>query len=164
MYEKLLKLRDNEIPAKVNTETGEIMEVKRRKNNIPDGYSRLKYDNFGIINLDMLKVLKMLLTDTEIGIVISMIMKAEYESNSLAPLNDETSIRQLSEVFGISPSIVKKTFIKLFDLGVYAQLKIARSDGNAFWILNPNIYWKGRIKQDSIFLHFENTTITKMVK
>ncbi len=164
MYTKTINLQDNEKPYRVNTETGEMTEVKQRLNNIPEGKSKLDYNNFGMINLDMLSVLKPLLSHTEISIIVSMIMKAEYNSNSLAPLNSETSIRELAETFGISVNTVPKVFKKLFDMGVYAQLKIATNKGNEFWILNPYIYWKGKLKEDSLFKHFKNTEITRKLE
>ena len=70
----------------------------------------------------------------------------------------------MAEIFNISPTIVNKTFDKLFDLGVYAQLKISTSNGNEFWILNPYIYWKGKLKDDSLFIHFYDTTISKLLR
>lgn len=158
-----IKLADNEIPAKLNIETGEVQPINKRPNNIPEGKSRLDYEDFGIINLKMLPILRKYLTHTEISIVVTMILKADYNSNSLAPLNNETSIRDLSEIFNISPTIVKKTFAKLFNLGVYAQLRIATDTGNEFWILNPYIYWKGKLKDDSIFKHFAGTDISKLL-
>ena len=164
MYEITTKLQDNEVLMKVNAETGETKELKKRINNFPKGKSKLDYEDFGMINLKMLPILKKLLTHTEISIVVTMIMKAEYNSNSLAPLTNETSVRQLAEIFNISPTIVNKTFDKLFDLGVYAQLKISTSNGNEFWILNPYIYWKGKLKDDSLFIHFYDTTISKLLR
>ena len=32
-----------------------------------------------------------------------------------------------------------------------------------YWVLNPNISWKGRLKDDSIFKHFSNTDISKLI-
>ncbi len=162
MYQKTTTLlNNNEFLLKGNRETGEVVEIKQRPNNIPEGKSKLDYENFGMINLDMLAILKPLLSHTEISIIVSMIMRAEYNSNSLAPLNNETSIRELEKTFGIGHNLIPKTFKKLFDLGVYAQLKIATDRGNEFWILNPHIYWKGKLKDDSLFKHFRNTEITK---
>lgn len=164
MYTQPIKLQDDEQAAKINKDTGEITLIPKRPNNIPVGKSKLDYEDFGMINLKMLPILKKLLSHTEISIVVSMIMRAKYNSNSLAPLNNETSIRELAETFNISRPIVEKTFKKLFDLGVYAQLKIATNEGNEFWILNPYIYWKGKLKDDSIFIHFYNTTISKLLR
>ena len=50
MYTQIIKLKDNELPAKINVETGEVKEVDHKKNNIPEGKSKLGYDNFSIIN------------------------------------------------------------------------------------------------------------------
>ena len=101
MYTTTIKLKDNQKPSWIDTETGETGVIENNYKSLPEGKSRLDYEDFGIINLKMLPVLRMLLTNTEIAIVIAMIEKAEYESNSLAPLSDETSIRQLAETFQI---------------------------------------------------------------
>jgi hypothetical protein len=161
MYTTTIKLKDNQRAAWIDSETGETGLLENNYKTLSEGKSRLDYEDFGIINLKMLPVLRMLLTNTEIAVVVSMIEQAEYESNSLAPLSDETSIRQLAETFKISPTIVKKTFKNLYDIGVYGRLGIQDSE---YWILNPYIYWKGKFKTDSIFNHFKNATITKMVK
>ena len=156
-----LKLQNHQSAFIGDNNTGELTEVKSRANNIPEGMSRLDYDNFGMINLDMLAVLRRHLSNTQIGIIMAMIMRAEYQTNSLAPLNSETSVRELSEIFDIGINQVTKTFEKLKDLGIFGTLKIATDRGNEFWILNPYIYWKGKLKDDSIFKHFLDTKITK---
>lgn len=163
MYKKEIVLQENELPAKINVETGEITTIPNRTSNIAQGKSLLRYNNFGIINLDMLTILRKYLSHTELSIVLTMIEKADIGTNSLAPLSNDTSIRQLAEVFKISTNTVIKTFKKLYNLGVYAQLQIKTDNGEEFWILNPYIYWKGKLKDDSIFKHFANTDIAKLL-
>ena len=160
-YEQVLNLKHHEKAAKINTETGQITELPKRMNNIPKGKRLVNQKNFSKVNLDVIPLLKNKLSNIELGIVFQMIGLAEYNTNSLKPLNNDTTVRELSEKFGIGINQVKKNFKNLFDLGVYAQLSIAREDGNEFWILNPYISFKGKTAEDSLFDNFSNTQITK---
>lgn len=164
MYRQNIKLEDNEQAFKVNVETGDIKELPYRKNNIPENYSRLKYKKFGIQNIDVIKLEKYF-SNVEFSIIYKMTLRTEFKTNSLCPLNDDTSIRTLSKEFSISVNSVNKIFSKLFKLGVYAQFSISEdSESKEYWILNPFIFWRGKLVNDSIFEHFKNTDITKLLR
>lgn len=160
-YEQVVKLHHDEKVVKVNVVTGELVEITKRVNNIPKGKRVVKQTNFSKVNIDVIPLLKNKLSNIELGIVFQMIGLAEYNTNSMKPLNNDTTVRELSERFGVGINQVKKNFKNLFDLGVYAQLSIAREDGNEFWILNPYISFKGKTAEDSLFDNFQNTQITK---
>jgi len=68
------------------------------------------------------------------------------------------------EQFNVGKNQVSKYFKNLFDLGVYAQFKIAKNGEKEFWILSPYISFKGNTAEDSIFTNFEGTKIEKFVK
>jgi hypothetical protein len=167
-YEKTIKLKHHERPAIIDTSTGEIIEVEDktsiRSNNIPDGKSKLDYKEFGILNLDLTRKLKKYFNETEIYVIFEMINRTEFNTNSLKPLNNDLSIRTLSEEFNVNRSKLPKVLKRLFDMGVYAQLKISEnSETKEYWILNPYIFWRGRLKNDSCFEYFKNTDITKLL-
>jgi reverse gyrase len=165
MYIKEIKLNDNEIASKINLETGEVTPLGNRPNNLPKDKSKLNYQNFGMLNLDISKKLEKYFSNLELAIIFKMINRVEFNSNSLRPFNDETSLRTLSDEFNISKNSVPKIFRKLFEKGVFAQLHISENDKERdYWILNPYIFWKGTLKQDSIFKHFANTDISKLIK
>lgn len=164
-YIKELKLQDNEIPAKINQETGELIVIKQRPNNIPEGKSLLDYNKFGMLNIELSKKLEKFFSNTELSIIFKLINRCEFKTNSLKPFNDETSIRILAEEFNVSTTTVPKVFKKLFDMGVYLQIKISEdSQVNEYWVLNPYIFWRGKLKDDSLFLRFSNTDISKLLK
>ena len=164
MYSKTIKLKDNESLAKINQETGEVTVVGNRANNIPDGKSKLDYTNFSIINNEMLKVLLAECSSTEIKVILHLIYLSNFNNNSLQPLNDDTSTRELASIFGIDHKTVKKIFSNLKYLGVYLQLNITEVDGQKeYWILNPYISWKGKLKYDSLFETFRLTRIVKLL-
>lgn len=164
-YTKEVRLRHNERPAKINTDTGEIEEVFTTGPRYPQGKSALNYTHFGMLNLDLSKKLEKYLSNLELSIVFKMISRCDFNSNSLRPLNDATSIRELAEEFNLSVNSVPKVFKKLFDLGVYLQLRISENkEEKQYWVLNPYIFWRGRLKNDSIFSTFYNTDIAKLLR
>lgn len=165
MYTKEIKLNHNEIPAKVNTETGEITEVRSRPNNIPEGKEIFIKDEYFSKNYERAWLfLVENLTPTEIGIAVKMSLMTELNTNSLNPLDDNTSIRQLAEYFKISTKSVKKTFSKLFKLGVYASFHYCHYKRGEVkeWIFNPYISFKGRLINSDIKYLFDDTEIGRL--
>lgn len=166
MYKREIKLENYEVPAKINKKTGEVKEVRYRANNIPDGKSRLDYRKYHISNDLFATRVQNVFTYEEIGIVSYMSSIAEINTNSLKPLTNETSAVELSERFGIDRRKVKKIFDKLFHWGVYLQITYYSYLEDAkvtYWVLNPFISWKGNLKDDSLFTHFYDTNLTKLL-
>ena len=168
-YEKTIKLKHHERPAKIDSSTGEVIEIKERPNNIPDGKSLLNYERFHMKNDKLAKVAKQtgLLSYEDLGIIDYMCTISEMGTNSLKPLTDDTSTRDLESLFDIPKNRVKKVFDKLFNLGVYLQITYysAREDQKlTYWVLNPYISWKGKLRNDSMFKHFNDTAITKLIR
>lgn len=164
MYTTEVKLNHNEIPAKINMETGEVLTISKRPNNIPEGKSKLDYDNFSIINNDMLRVLFDECNGSEIKVILHMVYMSEFGNNSLKPLNDELSHRELGKIFNLDHKTIKTILTRLKYMGVYLQLNITEVDGaKEYWVLNPYISWKGRLKNDSLFITFANTRIVKLL-
>jgi hypothetical protein len=167
-YTQIVKLNHNEVASKINIETGEVTEIKQRVNNIPSGKSKLDYERFYIKNENFTKICKnlKLLTYEELGIVDYMCSISEFNTNSLSPLSDETTNIYLAETFDIPRHRIPKIMKKLFTLGVYLQLKYFSASLHKevnCWVLNPNISWKGKLKDDSMFEHFKDTTISKLL-
>lgn len=162
-YTKEIKLQDNELPAKVNAESGEIKILSKRPNNIPEGKMIQNFPEFNKINSKAIRFLETILSNEELGIVMKMIQRADYESNVMIPLNDESSYRDIASEFHIGKDKVKKTFSKLFDLGVYAQVRVANGLHSEYWTLNPYIAWKGKFIERAISIYFSNTIIAKAV-
>lgn len=163
MYNKTITFSNNELPAKVNIQTGEIVTIQDTNRKLPEGTSKLKYDNFSIVNNESIIKLKELLTNEELGVVIHMISIADFNSNSLEPLSDELSLRDLSNALNINKNKVRLITNKLYKYGVYLSIKVYENHEKEYWVLNPSISWKGRLIKDSIFEHFKNTIITKIL-
>jgi hypothetical protein len=160
-YTTELKLKHNESPAKIDNETGEITTLTKRINNIPEGREIQKFKEFNKVNVKAIEFLEKLLTNEELGIVFKMINRADYETNVMIPLSDETTCRSLSKEFNIGKNKITRTFEKLFDLGVYAQVRVANGLHSEYWTLNPYIAWKGKFIERAIGVYFSNTTIAK---
>ena len=92
-----------------------------------------------------------------------MISIADFNSNSLEPLSDELSLRDLSNALNINKNKVRLITNKLYKYGVYLSIKVYENHEKEYWVLNPSISWKGRLIKDSIFEHFKNTIITKIL-
>lgn len=167
-YTTELKLNHNEIPAKIDLDTGEVTPIKQKSNNIPEGKSKLDYKNFGIINNDMIKVLERECSNLELAVILKLISRINFNTNSLRPLNNDTTVRILADEFNIGINSVTKLFKNLEHIGVYAQFKISEVgksgiSSNEYWILNPYIVWRGRLKNDVIFNYFINTKIVRLL-
>jgi hypothetical protein len=163
MYNTTLKLKNNEIAAKVNAETGEVTTFETKPSNVPEGMSRLKYTDFSIVNNETTKKLAAILDNEEMGVIYYMISISDFNSNSLNPLSDELSLREKANILRISKDRVKRITDKLFRLGVYLSIRVYEDQEKEYWVLNPNISWRGRLVKDSIFVHFQNCAITKLL-
>jgi hypothetical protein len=164
-YTQELKLKHNEVAAKIDKETGEIKEVNKRPNNFPKGTGVHVMEDFFKMNTSLVLRLKgtKILSMEEIGIITYMAAVSEFNTNSLKPLNNDTTVLELVDIFGIGKNRVNKVLDRLYRLGVYLQIKIYENSDKEYWVLNPNISWKGRTIKDSMFSHFKNTTISKLL-
>lgn len=165
MYTEPLVLKDSEIPyTKLDQETGEIIKIRRKTNNIPEGYSMLDYKDFSIVNNDIVRKLKDFITTEEFGVILYMISISDFNSNSLDPLCDELSLRDKAEILNIKKDKVKRITDRLFKLGVFLSIRVYEDQEKEYWVLNPYISWRGRLTKDSIFVHFKDCTISKLLK
>ena len=157
-------LDDHEKPAKVDMETGEFKEVKERKNNIPAGKQVFGKEEIGwtkSFNASW-EYLDEVLTDLEFRVVNRLCRMAKTNTNSLQPLDDETTTIELSNQFGIDRRKAKKMFDKLFDLGVYGKFSVKKEDipYTKYWVLNPYLTFQGRLINSDIAELFKGTKLT----
>ena len=164
MYKKTISLSHNEVPAKVNMETGEIKEVLTRPNNIPNGKERFDYDEAFTKSYERSwEFLVDSLKPHELKIAIKMSTMTEYSTNSLAPLDDKVQLQHLSEMFGIGINQVKKSFKRLMDIGVYGSFKYGHYKRGIVteWVFNPFISFKGKLVDSDLKNLFINTPVAK---
>jgi len=101
------------------------------------------------------------LTPLEFKVAHFLSQKAAPVTNSLAPFNDDTKVRDLSEEFGISVGKVKAIFDKLFKEGVYAKFELYQRghEFTRYWILNPYLSFNGKEIHLKTLELFKNTDI-----
>ena len=164
MYIQEVKLQDNEKIIKVNSETGEVTTIPKRINNIPIGKEIFEPD--AIFRKDYTnswKFLKRTLTPIEYKAAHTLAIMAKANTNSLEPLNDDTTIPELMEVLSVSKNIVKPILAKLWDLGVYGRFEVKQVDKpyTKHWIFNPYLSFSGRLIHSDIARLFLGTHCTK---
>lgn len=162
MREVTIRLQDDEIPAKVNKRTSEITEVNSRPNNIPDG--KEVFEAGGIFLKTYTKSWRFLqskLTPFEFKVAFQLAMMAKANTNSLEPLNDDTTVNQLADILNVSRNKVTPILNKLFKLGVYAKFEVVKPDVpyTKYWILNPYLSFSGKLIYSDIADLFKGTTI-----
>lgn len=164
-YQQLVNLNHNEIPAKINLETGELISIKQRKSQphkpkksiwLPGVKFAKHYD----LVIDWLED-EEILTDMEMRILWKMMRMAKYETNSLEPLSDEYTYIELAAEFKSTRNKIKSVLTKLYDLGVYARFDVKRVDVpyTKFWVLNPYLCFRGSEITDDISKLFRGTVI-----
>lgn len=161
-YTRTFKLKDNEIPAKIDLETGEIIEVRNIFNNMPAGKEHwMQNEKFCKMFSYSWKYLTLKLNSDELKVLVIMTLMAQSGTNSLIPLNDEVSLVRLQEMFGIDRHRIQKILKKLFELGVYARFEVSKIDEpyKKYWILNPYVSFKGRLISSGIVELFYGTEV-----
>jgi hypothetical protein len=148
-YSYQLELKHNEIPAIHNVETGEVTPI------VPIEYEKKKakttelFEPNARFQKNYIKSWNYLhdrLSALEFKVAHFLSQKAAPVTNSLAPLNDDTTVRDLAEEFSISTGKVKVVFEKLFKEGVYAKFELYQRghEFTRYWILNPYLSFNGR--------------------
>jgi len=164
MYKQEVKLQDNERIMKVNSETGEVTTIPKRMNNIPE--NRHVFEPDAIFRKDYTKsweYLDKVLTPLEFKVVAKLCRMAKMNTNSLEPLNDNTTIQSIAEEFNIGRNKVSPLFNKLFKLGVYAKFEAYKPvvPYTKYWILNPYLSFSGKLIHSDIARLFIGTIIEK---
>ena len=165
MYTQEVKLNDNEVVVKVNAETGEVKEVAKRPNNIPEGKELFEPNaQFAKHYSKSWAFLESQLTALEFKAAYRLAMRAKAFTNSLEPINDNTAIPELMEVLAVSKNIVRRVIDKLFYLGVYGKFSIVEADKpyyTKYWILNPYLSFNGKIIHSGMTDMFKGTKVAQ---
>lgn len=164
-YKKEVSLYHNETLIAVDQETGEMRDVStNRRNNIPDG--SMLFGDKAIFRKDYQNswfFLKEVLTPIEYKAAHTLAMMAKANTNSLEPLSDESTLRELMSVLDMSINKVKPIMNKLFDLGVYGKFEVYKPERpyTRNWIFNPYLSFAGRLIKSDIAKLFVGTHCEK---
>ena len=162
-----IQLKDQEVLIKLDQTTGEVFEVKPKANNIPKDKDIFfsKGLDFSKYYTASMEYLANVLTPVELKVVVLMINRSQYYTNSLAPLTDDTSIAEIASVFKIHRNSVIKIFKRLKYFGVYGILDVSNQGiPTNTWLLNPYISFKGKAVSDELIHLFGDTFIATAVK
>jgi hypothetical protein len=163
-YKTTMELKHHESAAIVDLNTGEVRTVKKRFNNIPEG--KEIFEPNALFRKDYTNswnYLKRVLKPIEFKAAYTLALMAKAHTNSLEPLNDDTTIPELMELLDVSKNIVKPILNKLWDLGVYGKFDIKEADKpyTKYWIFNPYLSFNGRIISSDIARLFSKTHCAK---
>lgn len=153
MYTHNIKLEEHESAAKIDKRTGEITELQMKKNNIPEGKTHFREnDFFQKVYPDGWKFLKRYLTPTEYLVCDTLSKMCHSNSNSLSPLSDDSVDKELVECLDVSRQNLKPILRKLFLLGVYGKFELATisKKHGKYWIFNPHLTFQGRIIDEKV--------------
>jgi len=162
-YEYTLKgLKHNQAILIRDNDTGEVNEVTV---STPKQTGSTKYGetmSFHKIYDTTLEYLKLKLTDIEIRVVMTLVTRAAPITNSLDPLNDDLTYRELANELSISIGKVKPILEKLFKLGVYGRFEVTEKalGYRKYWLLNPVVATKSVVIKDDVQGLFANTELT----
>jgi DNA-binding MarR family transcriptional regulator len=167
MYTKEVTLGHNEIACKLNVETGELKQVNQRPNNIPSGKEiHSPKDEFAKVYSKVDLFLLKILTPVEYRVVSIMRSRSKMNTNSLDPLSDDSSIKELAEILDSNRNTITKVITRLREFGVFATFEVTNQYNQRVkcWILNPYISFKGKIISTEIIGLFDDTLIAKVAK
>lgn len=163
-YEVTTRLHHNESLYKTDKDTGDMIEVKHRKNNIPDGSIIFEPDGeFKKMYVESWNFLATRLSKYEISIVQQLVFMAQMNTNSLEPLSEETTIQELSVKFEMGKNQVTRVFKKLYELGVYGRFNVynVTKPYTKFWVLNPYLAFAGKLIKSDIASLFSGTLVAQ---
>jgi hypothetical protein len=166
-YTAEISLNQDERPMIYNNRTQEIKDIPKYKNNIPEG--KHLFEPEGIFRKDYTNswnFLKRTLTPIEYKAAHTLAMLAKANTNSLQPLNDDTTLKELMEVLDVSKNKVKPILDKLWDLGVYGRFDVKEADKpyTKYWLFNPYLSFSGKLIHSDIATLFSGTHCAKAFK
>lgn len=163
-YQKTIDLYHHEQAAKVDLITGEVTVVNSPKNNLPDGKKPFGREEIGWRKSfdHSWDYLDSVLSDLELRVVGKLCRMAKMNTNSLEPLDDDTTQLEIAKHFSIDRRRAAIVFQKLYDFGIYAKFQVAREDApyTKYWILNPYLSFGGALIQSDISELFRGTKLT----
>ena len=162
MYTRTVDLKDHESLFKVNKETGELTELSSVLKTLPDNMEVwLPASSFHKTFDASWRYLSKALTSDELKVVTIMSLMATPNTNSLSPLNEDSSLRNLADFFNINKNKIRNILDKLFEIGVFARFEVAKVESpyTKYWILNPYISFKGKLANSDVAKLFHGTQV-----
>lgn len=163
-YTKELKLEHNELPAIYNVETGEL-DIKSVNNDLPtDKILFQPTKRFKKDYTDAWKYLSNVLNPEEFRAAYLMAIFAKANTNSLEPMNQDTTKAKLSELLKINKNNTERVLDSLFKHGVFGTFNVCNDPVTYknYWILNPYLSFNGKYIDKGIVELFKDTLLAKL--
>ena len=169
-YNVNLPLKHNQVAAIIDQETGDIEQVDivpsktKGKRTDPDV---ILFEPHALFTKNFPVGWKWLYFNTkplEYKAASYLAMKAQPVTNSLKPLGDSSTVREIANELNISTGKVKYLVDRLFELGVFAKFEVinANKEHTKYWVFNPYLMFTGKYLKVSVWELFKDTTIAKL--
>jgi hypothetical protein len=164
-YNVNVSLMNDEVAAKVNIATGEVVVLKKG-HKLPEGFELAGMGRFNRQYPETWIYLEKKLSNLEFLVACRLGLWARAYTNSLMPLSDKSTVEELSRVMGIGVNKAKSVSKKLFDMGVFAKFDVREVDMEykKYWIFNPYLSFNGRVIDTSMKNLFRNTIPAKVYR
>lgn len=161
-YNASANLNDNEKLAKINIETGEIKEINISATRKPRDKSMDYFNSKNVYQRYFTKAWGLLMTQTndlEFRAATMLGMMAKAYTNSLEPLNPDSTAKELSDYLHIDRRLVLGVMTKLEKLGVIGTFGVYNRNEvyQGFWIFNPYLSFNGKIIKKDVDVLFKDT-------
>lgn len=160
----VIGIEHNQSIALINEESGEVSQIKiskPRKNKDLEPAPSLEVFQKHYTNAWKLLITQ--LSDKEFIVAYKLGIMAKAYTNSIEPLNDDTTALELSSVLSVDRRYVHKITDKLFRLGVIAKFECYNgSIHSRYWIFNPFLMFNGKMIQKDIPNLFIDTVYAKV--
>lgn len=159
MYERNIRLHHDESPAKINKRTGEVTEIEHHSmNNGMKTYNLMP--TYQRINIAAWKLLETQTSDIEYLAAHKLALMARAYTNSLIPLNDDTTASELAGTLNVDRRKINLIIDKLFKLGVLGKFEIYEHNEQhmKYWVFNPYLSFNGNTIKKNVITLFDGTT------
>lgn len=159
MYEKTVKLRDNETLQKVNIETGEIVDLPSS----PEPRNgMLKFDlmsSYSRRNTKAWVLLASQTNDKEYIVANKLADMARAYTSSLIPLTPDSTVSEMYSILGEDRRKISGIIDKLFRLGVIGKFEVYDKNElhHNYWIFNPYLSFNGKVIKSDVATLFSGT-------
>lgn len=163
-YEVSVPLKHDEFILIGNRNTGEATELKSKTNyTSTDSEKWIPSAIFKKDYVESWQYLKEELSAIEFKAAYSLALLAKANTNSLQPLNDDTTYTALTEILDVSKNKVDSVLKRLWNLGVYGKFEVVDPSVNytKYWLLNPYLSFSGQVIKSDIGNLFKGTRIAR---
>lgn len=165
-YKTKLELENHEVPAKLDMQTGEFIEIKSKEEKasreMKDPTMMYFYSDqpFQRHFTMAWRLLETQTTPVEYKVACKLGMMAQAYTNCINHLTPDSTVRDVAEVLKIDKNNVAKIIEKLFKLGVIGKFEVYNQFEvhHKYWLFNPYLSFNGKGIKKDVHSLFSGTT------